>query len=107
MSDLKITKGLWIVDQNQDSQEIIVRASDGSIVANCEVDYSGDLTGEEKDNEIVANAKLIAAAPELLETLINLKDEVIARCSIGSDKTLLPLLERVQESILTIKKATE
>lgn len=54
-----------------------------------------------------ANAKLIAAAPELLETLVCLKDEIIKSCPVGSDPRLFPLFKMVQEANAAIKKATE
>ncbi len=55
------TKGPWRVSNHDDNDDIVVR-SGPKIVANCESDNYYDLPAE----KILANARLIAAAPELL-----------------------------------------
>lgn len=56
----------WKVDKNEDSGDIVVRSKKYlDIVANCQVD-SFDIPKKEQ----IANAKLIAAAPDLLYALM-------------------------------------
>lgn len=83
-------------DDSKNKQCVVVFDNDNSITVKS--------TGI-KDCEKLA--KLLAAAPELLEALTNLKDEVVKECNIGSDKSLLPMLGYVQDAIRAIKKATE
>ena len=53
-----------------------------------------------------ANAKLIAAAPDLLKALDELQYEVQMQCSIGSDPRFLKMLELWQNAKQAINKAT-
>ncbi len=55
----------------------------------------------------MANAKLIVAAPELLDALIELKAEVEKRCSLGSDPVMMEMLRKWQTAHKAIQKATE
>jgi hypothetical protein len=67
------TKGKWAVSQHQDNIDVVVRAGDDQIVANCTVDFIG---GHPNGEEIQANARLIAAAPDLLEACKEAKDNL-------------------------------
>lgn len=58
-------------------------------------------------DEDVANAKLIATAPDLLEVLSALVKQVEQDCSIGSDQKYFDMLQKVQDAKQAIKKATE
>lgn len=70
MSELKHTPGPWVVDQvaafadPEDGHMIYAKSGNGHIV--CEIRHAY------ADNQ-TANARLIAAAPELLEMLIELR----------------------------------
>jgi hypothetical protein len=83
MMEVKHTPGPWVVqDGDRFSMEMVItsqRRIEESMAPICEmdVDYDGE-HGEEQH----ANAKLIAAAPELLEALIALH----AVASIDRDK---------------------
>lgn len=63
MSEFKGTKEKWEIDFDSEEPTILIK-SDNVDIATIE-DF-----GEEFREEIKANAKLIAAAPELLEALI-------------------------------------
>lgn len=104
--ETKHTKGTWIVDEQQDSGETIIRATDGTIVANLEVDFSESHNGQRQTDEIQANAKLIAAAPELLKAL----EELVKTASphfykLGVKKAFSELLI-IEEAKKAINKAT-
>ena len=81
MSEFKGTKGKWKILKNEFYSEIRIEESMLSI---CAIN--------KKAKEHLANAKLIACAPEMLEMLIDIKDY------LGSDKR--------QEVEQLIKKAT-
>ncbi len=60
----KHTLGKWKISHHDDDDNLVIRADDGRIIANLEIDrHMMD------DDEIAANARLIAAAPDLLEAL--------------------------------------
>lgn len=67
MSESKYTPGLWTVESDEGT---IVRDCDGGAV--CQLKYLRGrygLNGRRTDEEVSANARLIAAAPELLKAL--------------------------------------
>ena len=70
------TKGMWITSVHDDNADIVVRTRiDDSgyepIVANCSVDSVDQIVGD----EITANARLMAAAPDLLTACEAMRDE--------------------------------
>lgn len=73
MNEPKHTPGPWMIDRHADNGELVVRChSDKKIVANCQTDFYSSGSRENLMAEIQANARLIAAAPELLEALQNI-----------------------------------
>lgn len=58
----KHTKRPWKISEHLDTGESVVRDADDIIVANCGVDQ----WEHRREPEMKANAKLIAAAPDLL-----------------------------------------
>ena len=67
----KFSKGKWIVSDDT-GECYLVKSDDGGLIAFV---YDGDIDEEAIHMDVVeANAKLIAAAPELLEALIKMCD---------------------------------
>ncbi len=58
-------------------------------------------------DEYEANAKVMAAAPDLLKALDELQHEVQMQCSIGSDPRFLKMCELWQNAKQAINKATK
>ena len=86
------TPGPWVISTHDDNGEIVIRGSEHGghfIVANLEVDNYWD----EPKERIMANANLIAAAPELLEAL---QDKGI-KIAIGSASHNAPGLIKAME----------
>lgn len=63
-NETKHTAGNWDVSTHADNNDIVVRSTKG-IIANLSTDKWEEMSQEQAE----ANARLIAAAPELLETL--------------------------------------
>jgi len=62
---MKYSQGPWTADEGK------VLAADGSVIARARCSEScGNKTYNEQFDEVLANADLMAAAPELLEALI-------------------------------------
>lgn len=81
MSDTKFTPGPWVVDEDSNIDQIAVRIGtavespycrDVSDLWACDIDES------ENNDQALANAHLIAAAPELYEELESLLDSLAA-----------------------------
>ena len=66
-----------------------------------------DAHGSQLDGRREANARLIAAAPELLEALIELADEVADRFDLDSPSTNPSIKHAVSSARAAIAKATE
>ena len=101
MSKLKITKGNWSFSPQKGTKGYCVQAQ---IWTTEKEEYVANIKSTENEEEATANAKLIAAAPELLEALIQLKNWVIALDDWAGGTSLDPPAELAIE---TIKKATE
>lgn len=91
---MKHTKGPWMVEPHKDYDKFILVADKNSWIAkicNDDTDY----------NEALANAKLISAAPELLEALIELQTILMA------NEPVWYLSRHFNKAYEAIKKATE
>lgn len=69
VSNSKHTPAPWKVSKHVDNGETVIRSKDGDIIANLDCDNVKDFMNDPKQ-ETEANARLIAAAPDLLEALI-------------------------------------
>lgn len=86
----KHTPAPWWKDKHSDNNDVIVRDTNGTIVANLSVDYSESWIGQREGNETEANAKLISAAPELLSICLKiLEDDVQNGILKGVDRSKL------------------
>ena len=94
MSEFKGTKGKWVIPEHRDN---IVNDEKGFHIATVWIAGIGN------DNQMY-NTKLIAAAPELLKALIQLKNWVVALDDWAGGTSLDPPVELAIE---VIKKATE
>jgi hypothetical protein len=65
----KHTPGPWTADKLQDRDTFNIFAN-GFVSAMCQVSCMENSTRFTSGNEVAANARLIAAAPELLEALL-------------------------------------
>ena len=93
----KFTKGNWNVSDDT-SECYLVKSDDGGLIAFV---YDGDIDDEAIHMDVVqANAKLIAAAPELLDALRTL----VNGCLSDSESDKVVSLRKAKEAI---KKATE
>lgn len=99
MTDIKHTKGEWYQEINKlkelDQESLIIRTKEGRVM--CSVSTSVDISEED-----YANAKLISAAPELLEALVMFREFALTSV-IPSRKDTIELKEKVEAAI---KKAT-
>ena len=95
------TKGPWEVEKHE-RMFLIIGNDDcprNEKMPVCELDRG---LSEETDEEQEANARLISAAPELLEALEGLYDEVIAICNDG---TLDGSFVETRRSIIATRRA--
>ena len=92
----KFTEGNWNVSDDT-SECYLVKSDDGGLIAFV---YDGDIDDEAIHMDVVqANAKLIAAAPELLDACIKLAERIVLRNSSDSEAYFI--------AKNAIKKATE
>ncbi len=101
----KHTQGKWIVDVNKhtENKEVFVKIENKSAIARL---FENNETVKSKE-EAIANATLMAAAPDLLKALKGLREEVTKQCSIGSDPQLMEMLKKVMKANEAISKAED
>ena len=106
VTDKKFTKGIWSIGASWNL--CVISESIGHVIAECSVE---SYMAEE---EMRANAKLIAAAPELfeaIETMIRLKDIYLpSGCDNIKEEhrdEMVALLRGFRQMEEAIKKATE
>lgn len=107
----KFTKGEWSIDIESDGNIWIITDSSVAAIANVCSGFN-DVTKRYKpeDGEL-ANAKLIAAAPEMFkkhDINVELCDELLNAITAGKENLALRILAQIKSnSISAIKKATE
>ena len=114
MSEPKHTPGPWEEYRNEDAEfrfaKIGVSGPDGDI---CYCDMNDASAGEYQTSEIEANARLIAAAPEMLAALeqcdnsnyTDFEINVLAACETGMGEIAPDLARRYQVVRAAIAKA--
>lgn len=95
--ETKHTKGEWVVEKSGAMPKQRIRSDKMQIICDC-FSFSEGI----KDEEAEANAKLIAAAPELLEALIKLLSS-----EYPNYKTIDDSKHPANLALIAIKKATE
>jgi len=116
MSEVKHTPGPWVISELNDAidgEENIMIEHEGFPL--CEVRGTNDMPWIDEDDistinsEVIANAKLIAAAPDLLSALWEIMRfhssmETVMGNALQSPENFLNALEQAREAL---KKATE
>lgn len=90
---MKHTQGKWYVSEHEDNQDVVIRIEENKfqIIANCEIDF---VRHDKATYEILANAYLIAAAPDLLDAC---KAQEEADSWFGSSSTGRKLKNKAKE----------
>lgn len=100
MENLKHTPGEWVANPHGANKHQVW--CNGTKIAACDNSVQSEIYRQKSEDEMTANAKLIAAAPELLDALIEL-DKLVFSLNINVDGlTALALhacRERVHKSI--------
>ena len=109
----KFTKGNWNISDDT-SECYLVKSDDGGLIASV---YDGDIDDEAIHMDVVqANAKLIAAAPNMLDALLETdKDLCVLESTMAQIEANYPRAEGMTELVkkwrernkLAINKATE
>lgn len=94
--ETKHTKGEWLVEQIHEDENIIHITLGGGYIDEIATLYGGG----KQLIELRSNAKLIAAAPELLEALIDLTSSYRNYINNGQEHL-------IKNALNAIKKATE
>lgn len=98
----KHTKGKWRAISSYNDQKVLVTNEKNYLLAHCYAHVRETGNQPLSLEEAEANAKLISAAPELLEALNNL----VNSCEYHG-KRRIPDMKHIADAIEAIKKATE
>ena len=99
----KHTPGPWTADKLQDRDTFNIFAN-GFVSAMCQVSRMENSTRSTSGNETAANARLIAAAPDLLEALQDLFGADMEHVLMGDGKD--DQIEAIAKARAAIAKAT-
>jgi hypothetical protein len=108
METTKHTPGPWIISTHDDNNQTVIRDTSDAIIANLECDIFRDYGMDDEEHRAIidANAKLIVAAPEMLEALENIFFQAYDDDSTEDD--LRSLIDSIRSFADTaIKKATQ
>lgn len=101
------TPGPWTIHAWGDADYEVLAADDACI---CNVPYAGDQDHDERHDVIEANARLIAASPEMLKALQFILPTLRAAAACGNHRDsdgINLLLEAADEAERAVKIATE
>lgn len=103
----KYTKGPWVLDEFSDEQWDICIEREEDFLVICEMTSAIESSTTKLTAEDKANARLIAAAPELLEALQQAVGSLEWAASvIGDIPPKCDYIERIEEAKAIIAKAT-
>lgn len=103
MENLKHTHGEWVANPHGANRHQVW--CNGTKIAACDNSVQSEIYREKSEAEMAANAKLIAAAPELLEALIEL-DKLVFSLNIKVDGLTALALQACRERVYkSINKA--
>ena len=105
--DLKHTKGNWVIHKNNSFFEVNSRLSGKRMSISCHLTKNDDgfhySDSHSEENE--ANAKLIAASPDLLQAIIELNRQIDTYWNEDkSDKQVKAISKAQQKSLKAINK---
>lgn len=106
MENLKHTLGEWVANPHGANKHQVW--CNGTKIAACDNSVQSEIYRQKSEDEMAANAKLIAAAPQLLEALESLVYELTGEqeCEEELEKGLgAHLLNKVLSAKYAIKKA--
>lgn len=91
------TPGPWNVSNHADNNDMVIRSNDGDIICNIDCDNVRDFM-KDPVSESQANARLIAAAPDMLSVLIEAVEHTRA---YDTNPALVELFKRVISNATT------
>jgi hypothetical protein len=103
--ETKHTSGPWEIVTDHDILKGPAIMNGRKVIAQIP-DWRGDSFDTLETEEMQANQKLIASAPDLLKALQELAHEVQYQCSIGSDPRYRKMLDLYQNAQQAIGSAT-
>lgn len=100
MSEAKFTKGQWFIEKdanwNDDCWAISVKRSYDGSIHHCFAEVTYKMEDEDHNEELEANAHLIAAAPEMYEMLEKIAKSTVYDHNYETAKPIFELLAKAR-----------